>query len=90
MIWELAGVLGVHPGPFSLRELFAMMTARRMHTWDWVTRICNRIRPEVPMTNPFRHTAPEVMPFNPVTWKAWMDALKPTTLPGVEPDANGR
>ena len=45
MIWELAGVLGVHPGPFSLRELFAMMTARRMHTWDWVTRICNRIRP---------------------------------------------
>ena len=34
MINELAGILGLDPGPFTLRELTEMATARRRDAWD--------------------------------------------------------
>lgn len=33
-IYSLAGVLGIDPGPFTLRQLVIMSTARRRDEWD--------------------------------------------------------
>jgi hypothetical protein len=34
MIYELAGVVGIDPGPLTLRELFWMVDGRRRDAWD--------------------------------------------------------
>lgn len=34
MAYEYAGVLGIDPGPFTLRELDVMLEARRLEDWD--------------------------------------------------------
>jgi len=34
LIWQLAGVLGVMPGPLTLRELVWMAEARRREAWQ--------------------------------------------------------
>ena len=34
MIYELAGIVGLDPGPFTLRELVWMAEARRRDMWD--------------------------------------------------------
>lgn len=33
MVWQCAGVLGVHPGPYTLRQLLAMSEARSRSDW---------------------------------------------------------
>ena len=33
MIWQLAGIAGVHPGPLTLRELVWMAEARSKERW---------------------------------------------------------
>jgi hypothetical protein len=32
--YELAGIIGVHPGPWSLRELLAAVQGRQRETWN--------------------------------------------------------
>lgn len=39
MIWEHAGILGLHPDPFTLRELVAMSNARRVENWEHTSRL---------------------------------------------------
>jgi hypothetical protein len=34
LIWQTAGVLGIDPGPLSLRELAWMVEARRIDQWN--------------------------------------------------------
>ncbi len=34
MIWQLAGIVGVDPGPLTLRELLWMTDARRNDQWS--------------------------------------------------------
>lgn len=34
MIWEMAGELGLNPGPLTLRKLVWMLDARRLVEWD--------------------------------------------------------
>ena len=33
MIWQLAGILGVHPDPFTLRQLYEMAQSRQKQDW---------------------------------------------------------
>jgi len=33
LVWELAGLVGLDPGPLTLRELVAMAEARLAHDW---------------------------------------------------------
>lgn len=39
MIFEIAGILGVDPMPFTLRELGWMIKARQKDVWDKVSNI---------------------------------------------------
>lgn len=34
MIWDMAGIVGVHPGRFTLRQLARMSEARSAADWD--------------------------------------------------------
>ena len=54
MIWKLAGILGISPRPYSLRELKWMVQGRREETWDMVSILASRLVPEVPFLNPYR------------------------------------
>ena len=39
MIWQLAGVLGVHPGSFTLRELYEMAQIRQKQDWQHTSNL---------------------------------------------------
>ena len=39
MIWQLAGVLGVHPDPFTLRELYEMTQSRQKQDWQHTSNL---------------------------------------------------
>jgi hypothetical protein len=39
MIWQLAGVLGVHPGSFTLRELYEMAQSRQKQDWQHTSNL---------------------------------------------------
>jgi hypothetical protein len=39
MIWQLAGILGVHPDPFTLRELYEMAQSRQKHDWQHTSNL---------------------------------------------------
>ncbi len=39
MIWQLAGVIGLAPGPFTLRELVWMADSRQTDAWNH-TAVC--------------------------------------------------
>lgn len=38
-MWQLAGILGIDPGPFTLRELIAMAEARSQQAWAHTSSI---------------------------------------------------
>jgi hypothetical protein len=39
MIWQLAGILGVHPDPFTLRELYEMAQSRQKQDWQHTSNL---------------------------------------------------
>ena len=39
MIWQLAGILGVHPGSFTLRELYEMAQSRQKQDWQHTSNL---------------------------------------------------
>lgn len=69
-------MLGVHPGHFSLRELYRMYRGRQKRLWDAVVALAVRILPEAPVQNPYRELEPEkVAPFSFARWDAFLDAM---------------
>ena len=39
MIWQLAGILGVHPDLFTLRELYEMAQSRQKQDWQHTSNL---------------------------------------------------
>ncbi|MDO4571482.1 MAG: hypothetical protein Q4D38_13945 [Planctomycetia bacterium] len=62
LIWECAGTLGTHPGPFTLFELLEMRRGRLRDYWDGVATIANRLFSKTPVRNPF--LPQKVVPFS--------------------------
>ncbi len=42
-IWEAAGILGLSPDPFTLRQLLKMSHARLLSQWDQVSMIVAKV-----------------------------------------------
>ena len=39
MIWQLAGILGLHPDPFTLRQLYEMAESRQKQDWQHTSNL---------------------------------------------------
>jgi hypothetical protein len=39
MIWEIAGIIGINPLPFTLRELGWMIKARQKDMWEKISHL---------------------------------------------------
>lgn len=85
MIDDLAGILGIDPRPFSLRQLDRMAQSRQMTNWDHTAAVCATIlnvnrdpkksQPADPAKlNPFRQNA--VTPKKPIVKLSPEDSMK--------------
>lgn len=70
-VWKCAGILGISPGPYTLRHLKWMVQGRREETWDMVSILATRIFPEAPYRNPYRKPSLSSEPVRMATAEDW-------------------
>lgn len=63
MIWEIAGVIGINPLPFTMRELGWMVKARERNLWDK----CSHLMAASLNANPFLKEHYKPSDLNPTT-----------------------
>jgi hypothetical protein len=81
-VWEYAGIIGINPAEFSLRELALMVKGKKSHDWDLFTPlICYAANPwlkegsrlEYGDVHPFKKGAKKkevVVPFDRMVWRS--------------------
>lgn len=62
-LWELAGILGVHPGPFTLRDLVRMAQARQREEWGRLSHLLASVANVLAGPNDRRITPADCNPF---------------------------
>lgn len=70
-LWEMAGIVGLHPGPFTLRELVLLARGRQRESW-------NRFAPLIAATANIMRTGEQVDPntINPFVRRATQTAVR--------------